>query len=360
MSHTYRAVQWNPFKRRYDLVVSGAIGGYVASFVGLGAALYPEATLETLTLRALGTAALLSLHLVLAIGPLARLDRRWLPVLYNRRHLGVATCLVALAHGLLALGQFHALGDVSPLESLLTAESRWDSFAHFPFQPLGALALLVLVLMAATSHDFWLANLTAPVWKALHMLVYPAYGLVVMHVALGAVQADVHPALPALLAAGAVTLLALHVAAARREACTDLAPRAPQRVPRAGDGDGDGTWLDVGATSDLREGRAKVVFAGGERVALFLHEGRVSALSSVCQHQNGPLGEGRIVDGLAVCPWHGFQYQLRCGRSPAPFHEVVPTFRVRIEAGRVLLSPRPLPLGTSSEPVAIGGEVTQP
>ena len=48
-----------------------------------------------------------------------------------------------------------------------------------PFQPFGFFALIILFLMAATSHDFWLANLSAPVWKSLHMLVYVAYALLV-------------------------------------------------------------------------------------------------------------------------------------------------------------------------------------
>jgi hypothetical protein len=46
-------------------------------------------------------------------------------------------------------------------------------------------ALLILLLMAATSHDFWLKNLTAPVWKRLHMLVYAAYALLLAHLLLG-------------------------------------------------------------------------------------------------------------------------------------------------------------------------------
>jgi hypothetical protein len=57
-----------------------------------------------LLIRALGTCAFLLLHLVLCIGPLARFDRRFLPLLYNRRHLGVATFLVGLFHGALATG----------------------------------------------------------------------------------------------------------------------------------------------------------------------------------------------------------------------------------------------------------------
>jgi nitrite reductase/ring-hydroxylating ferredoxin subunit len=85
-------------------------------------------------------------------------------------------------------------------------------------------------------------------------------------------------------------------------------------------------------------------------VAVFRYDGQVSALSNVCQHQNGPLGEGRILDGCVTCPWHGYQYRPEDGASPPPFRERVPTFRVRVEGGRILVDPRPLPAGTRVEP----------
>ena len=43
------------------------------------------------------------LTMILSIGPLARLDRRFLPLLYNRRHFGVLTFLVAALHVCLML-----------------------------------------------------------------------------------------------------------------------------------------------------------------------------------------------------------------------------------------------------------------
>lgn len=342
MGHTYTTVQWNPFKRRYDLVLAGGIALFLGTFVGLGAATDPDATAETLLIRGLGAAAVTLLHVVLALGPLARLDRRFLPLVYNRRHLGVAMATLASLHGILATIQFHAFGDTNPIVSLFTANERVDSVAHFPFQPLGAIALVILVLMAATSHDFWLANLTAPVWKALHMLVYPAYALVVLHVGLGTLQAETSPVLAGLVGLGALVLLGLHGGAALRDRADDRAAR------RA-----DAGMVDACALDEVPEGRARVVLVAGERVAIFRDRGRLSALSGVCQHQNGPLGEGRIVDGLVVCPWHGYQYRPECGCSPEPFHERVPTFRVEVREGRVLLDPEPLPLGTETAPVPV-------
>ena len=60
--------------------------------------------------------------------------------------------------------------------------TKWSDYASFStmsFKAFGLAAFLILLLLAATSHDYWLAFLTPPVWKAMHMLVYLAFGLAV-------------------------------------------------------------------------------------------------------------------------------------------------------------------------------------
>ena len=71
MSVTYRAVGWNANKRRYDTVAGGVVLLYLTTFVGLHWQWQPAATIETILIRAVGTAAFLLLHAILAIGPLA-------------------------------------------------------------------------------------------------------------------------------------------------------------------------------------------------------------------------------------------------------------------------------------------------
>ena len=213
MTATYKAVGWNRQKKRYDLVLLLGIGLYLVAFVAAGLLLRPRITAETLLIRALGTGAFFLLHVVLSIGPLARLDRRFLPLLYNRRHLGVAMFLLALAHGVFSTIQFHVLGNVHPLVSVLSSSSPLDSLAQFPFQPLGLAALVILFLMAATSHDFWLSQLTAPVWKRLHMAVYLAYGLILGHVALGVLQSETHSGLAIATGLGLVWIVGVHLVA---------------------------------------------------------------------------------------------------------------------------------------------------
>lgn len=345
MSVSYQAVGWNRQKKIYDGVLVGGVLLYLALFIGAGFALHPEATAETMIIRAFGTAALVLLHIVLSIGPLCRLDARFLPLLYNRRHLGVTMFLLGLVHGGFSMLQFHSLGDANPLVSALTSDGRYNSLSAFPFQPFGVVALFILFLMAATSHDFWLANLSAPVWKSLHMLVYVAYVLVLAHVGFGILQDESNPLFFVLWILGAVGIVGLHLAAALKESKGDA--EAP-----ANDG-----WVDVCAVDDIRPQRGKVVTVASERVAVFRYDGKISAMSNVCQHQNGPLGEGKVVDGFVVCPWHGFQYKPDCGASPEPFTEKIPTFEVRIVDERIEVNTQPLPPGTRVEPAIIPNDL---
>ncbi len=353
MSAGYRAVLWTAHKKLYDRVLLAGVAGYLVLFVAVGLLTHDGATFEAQLIRALGTCALLLLHVVLSIGPLARFDRRFLPLLYNRRHLGVTLFVVALAHGVFATVQYHALGNRNPLVSLLVSNPRYDSLAQFPFEVLGVAALLILFLMAATSHDFWLHNLSAPVWKSLHMLVYLAYTLLVLHVGLGVLQSETRPALAVVLGAGVAWIVGLHVVAAWRERAADR-PLTERRLP------GDDSFVRVCRVAEIPEDRAVIATLSGERVAVFRYQGRVSAISNVCQHQNGPLGEGKIVDGCITCPWHGYQYRPDDGASPPPFTEKVPTFNVRVEGGEVWVDPRPHPPGTRVEPARIDDSEPRP
>ncbi len=343
MSVGYHAVGWNRQKKIYDAILLAGVALYLAVFVIAGLIWHPNITAETLLIRALGTCALVLLHIVLIIGPLCRLDDRFLPLLYNRRHMGVTMFVLALAHGALSLFQYHALGNVNPLLSVLTSNTQYTSLANFPFEVLGLIALLILFLMAATSHDFWLVNLTAPVWKALHMMVYLAYALIIMHVALGFLQAETSFVLTVLMAAGMIAVLGLHLLAAQKERRLDQDERAATKEE----------FVEVCGVDDIPEYCAQVVTLAGERVAIFKYEDKISAVSNVCQHQNGPLGEGMIINGCITCPWHGYQYLPENGSSPPPFTEKIPTFNVKVENGRVFVRSRPNPPGTFVEPARI-------
>jgi nitrite reductase/ring-hydroxylating ferredoxin subunit/DMSO/TMAO reductase YedYZ heme-binding membrane subunit len=351
MSSSYQAISWNPQKRRYDAMLVVSLVVSLVSFIGISLLLKPGITPETLIIRWSALSALILLHIILAIGPLTRLDKRFLPLLYNRRHLGVTLFGLALLHATFATIQFHAGGDRFALVSLFTAygsDYTSGKISHFPFEIFGVGALGILFLMAATSHDYWLKVLGPSIWKALHLGVYAAYGLVLIHVILGALQSERHPGLAILIGLGFVGLIGLHVAAALKQR------REPYARKQA-----DG-FCRVHLTEDLREGAGQVVQVDGKEIALFVQENRLFALSNRCRHQGGPIGEGRILNGCITCPWHGYQYSASDGTSPPPFTEVLPTYRVRVAGEDVSIDPNPLPLGRVSAGESLPKTVSTP
>ncbi len=346
MSVGYVTVQWNRHKRIYDILVAAGIIVYTGLFVVVSRALWSgdhSVSLPIIAMRALGSCAAVLLHVILCIGPLARLNPRFLPLLYNRRHLGVITFLVAMMHATIVVGYYHGFGVFNPLVSLFATNANFLSLTAFPFQLLGLGTLSIMFLMAATSHDFWLKNLSPGAWKRLHMLVYPGYALLVGHVALGALQTDRGLIAPAAMAFGVTLVVGLHLIAGTREVRRDRGGHSK--------GEAGGDWIDAGPADNIPMDRARIVCApGGERIAVFRHKDGISAVTNVCAHQGGPLGEGKIVDGCITCPWHGWQYKPGDGRSPPPFTEKVATYQVRVVGGRVRVNPSALPPGTPVEP----------
>jgi DMSO/TMAO reductase YedYZ heme-binding membrane subunit len=163
MSVGFRAVQWNRDKLVYDGILIAAISLFIAGFAAIYWQLHPPKKLPDaidVWIRAFGTCAFLMLTAILSIGPLARLDRRFLPLLYNRRHFGVLTFIVAVTHFCFLLAWYLVQHNLPNLATELTTWKDYAKFIDFPFKALGIAALLVLFVMAATSHDFWLMFLT--------------------------------------------------------------------------------------------------------------------------------------------------------------------------------------------------------
>ena len=314
---------------------------FLATFIvfGLNAKVADPAIL---IMRALGACAIVLLHIILAIGPLARLSDRFKPLLYNRRHFGVITAVIALLHGGFALMWYHGFGTINPIASAIGGYGNYGVAIEFPFESLGFIALVILLVMAATSHDFWLTRLSPPIWKTLHMSVYFAYAALIGHVALGTAQFDKGMGLIWALAIGATLISGLHI----------LAMLKGRKLDTKMDMNRD--WINVGDPMSIPLNKAVTVTPPeGERIAIFRQEKGVSAIVAVCSHQNGPLGEGCIRDGLITCPWHGFQFDPETGAAPAPFTDRVQTHEVRIERGDVWVNAVPDPLGTVRKAVEV-------
>ena len=342
----YVPVTWNYSKYVYDAILITGIILYIWIFLKI-APMYQDVTRPldgvVLRMRAFGTCAFILLSFILCIGPLARLDKRFLPLLYNRRHFGVLTCSVAFTHASYVLGWYFSFSPTDRYIGMLIANTSYEQILGFPFEIFGIFALIVLLILAVTSHDFWLSFLSPPIWKKIHMGIYFAYTAIVLHIVLGAMQSENGILLFVLVLLGVFPVCLFHFLAARKERLMDNTGISS---------DSGNNWIAVGDPKKIPDKRAIVVsIKNGERVAIFRNGEKLSAITNVCAHQNGPLGEGKIVFGCVTCPWHGYQYKLEDGRAPAPFTEKISTFKLKLTDGELYLDSNAQPPGTYVEPV---------
>ncbi|MEO7150315.1 MAG: non-heme iron oxygenase ferredoxin subunit [Burkholderiaceae bacterium] len=100
----------------------------------------------------------------------------------------------------------------------------------------------------------------------------------------------------------------------------------------------DSKPYDVGAVDDFASGCVVQVFAGDSAVALYNLDGSLFATSDACTHGSGSLSEGSICGEEIECAMHMGRFAIRTGKATgAPCVVDLRTFRVQIQAGRVLL-----------------------
>lgn len=95
----------------------------------------------------------------------------------------------------------------------------------------------------------------------------------------------------------------------------------------------------VGPAEDIPPGSATVIEVDGDPIAVIrANDGSFYALSNVCPHSGGPLGEGKVEDDSIYCPWHGYQFDLETGEHAQGLPMTAETYEVVIEDGDVYVS----------------------
>ena len=93
----------------------------------------------------------------------------------------------------------------------------------------------------------------------------------------------------------------------------------------------------VGVNEDVLEGGRVVVDVDGVEIGIFRVDGRLHAWENRCVHAGGPVCQGKLMNRVVerldaekrslgddfsdalhiVCPWHGYEYDVRTGEHPA-------------------------------------------
>lgn len=90
------------------------------------------------------------------------------------------------------------------------------------------------------------------------------------------------------------------------------------------------------AEEDLPQGQIRHIKVGKRDIAVAHVGAEYFALSNVCRHAFGPLGEGFMDGHYVMCPWHGWRYDVRDGTTDHPNADVR-TYAVVVRDGFVFV-----------------------
>ena len=110
----------------------------------------------------------------------------------------------------------------------------------------------------------------------------------------------------------------------------------------------------VGDANEIAPGERRIVTIGRRSIGVFNIGGQYYALSNVCPHAGGPLCLGDLTgttqakeqhyevewirEGEIIrCPWHAWEIDIKTGRTLAGPETRVRTYKVSIDAGKIVL-----------------------
>ncbi len=97
-------------------------------------------------------------------------------------------------------------------------------------------------------------------------------------------------------------------------------------------------FVKMAALDELPPGGSKEIEHEGRIYALFNVDGEILAIDGICPHQGGPLAEGVLEGTMVTCPWHGWQFDVRSGKTPLGSRVQQTVYEVKVEGQDVLVS----------------------
>lgn len=96
-------------------------------------------------------------------------------------------------------------------------------------------------------------------------------------------------------------------------------------------------FVKIGTTGDLPDDNEAKEFTVGDKVLCVAQvDGVLSCLDNVCLHRGGPLGQGVVMDGKVICPWHGWMWDPKTGQAAQSADAKVGVYPIKVEGDDVL------------------------
>jgi len=94
-------------------------------------------------------------------------------------------------------------------------------------------------------------------------------------------------------------------------------------------------FIKVLKEEDLPVGKSAIVLVDDVEIALFNYKEEIYAVANKCPHKGGPLGEGRVQEGVIVCPGHEWRFELKTGNSMQNPEMRVQVYPVRVKDEKI-------------------------
>ena len=69
----------------------------------------------------------------------------------------------------------------------------------------------------------------------------------------------------------------------------------------------------VARVGEIPEGEGRCFQVAGRMIAVFLVEGKYSAIYDTCPHMGASLATGYVENGGVTCPWHAWRFCVTTG-----------------------------------------------
>ena len=109
--------------------------------------------------------------------------------------------------------------------------------------------------------------------------------------------------------------------------------------------------INIGTVASFDDPGRRVIEIAGMQVGVFRLDGEFYAYENKCQHLGGPACQGKILPRVLeavtenkkslgrvfarnqlniICPWHGFEFNIRTGRHPGDRNAVLTPVEIKI------------------------------
>ena len=117
--------------------------------------------------------------------------------------------------------------------------------------------------------------------------------------------------------------------------------------------------VNIGAASEIADPGRKIIGFENFEVAVFKLDGEFFAYLNHCPHMGGPACQGKMIAKVeeiiaddrttsgqmfskskmhVVCPWHGFEFDIRTGRHPGNSKARLRPMKVAVADGDVIVT----------------------